>query len=160
MGSSWKTLTVAIIAAAAFGGGYYLLRAGESTVAALEGYMREGQNAAPTLCVFPGASSFRVSVQDLKIQIENQNLRADWIQSESRQPNHIHAISNDNGKHYYVWSDEVQNPLIFTKEQLFKVDGIGFTNVSGGVCRPLWSPDPSLFVVPDTMTFKPYEENG
>lgn len=160
MQSSWKTLVAFVAMVVIFAGGYYYLRAGESSLATLEAYMQDQVEAPATVCVVPDAGSFTGAIQNFKVYIDKQNLRADWVQLESREPQHIHVISNDNGATYYVWSDEVQNPLIIAKDQMQKVSGVGSFKDLDGDCRPLWFPDQSLFVVPESMTFKLYVDNG
>ncbi|OGG65554.1 hypothetical protein A3D71_04660 [Candidatus Kaiserbacteria bacterium RIFCSPHIGHO2_02_FULL_55_20] len=160
MQSSWKTLTVVIFACAAFAGGYYFLRSRESTLATVEAFMRAGQSAVPTVCVFPDSGSFTLAIQNLKVYVDGNNLRADWIQSESRQPTRRHIISNDAGGHYYAWNDQRQNGMIITKEEVQKANGLDFLTSSAGSCGPLWFADQSMFVVPDSVMFPTDSGNG
>lgn len=160
MQGSWKTLVAAIAMVIFFAGGYYYLRAGESSLATLEAFMRGGQSAAPTVCVFPDSGSFTLAIQGLKVYIDGKNLRADWIQSESRQPTRRHVISNDAGEHYYAWNDQGQNSMLITKDEMQKANGLDFLGSSAGNCGPLWFADQSIFVVPDSIMFTSGDGNG
>ncbi len=153
MSSQLKTTVSILVLGVIFGGGYLAFRTYQSSSGVLDRYMHAQQKAPPTQCLFPGGGSFQVTVQDLIIYMDGQNMRADWTQFEAGRSMKIHAISNDNGMHYYAWGDEETNPMLVPKEQFVEIGGT--SSEKEKECGPWWSPDASMFVVPDNLTFVP-----
>lgn len=156
--TSVSKVFLAIVSICVFGGGgYYLLRVHQSSTDVVEAYMREQKSVPSTVCIFSRGGSFDSSIFDLTIYLNGQYLRADWIQHQYGRAASIHAISTDNGRHYYAWEGEEAEGIILPREFIEKGESLFFSGEEGS-CRPWWMVDHSLFAVPDTVTFTEYDE--
>lgn len=146
-----KTIAFVLILGAFFGGGYLVYRSYTSTSSGVANYLSHGTPLAATTCPFKG-SSFEGAV-DGALFIDGVKLRADWNMAIRGIVRKAHAVSLD-GKTFYTWNDQSDVAYTTTVEEFLR-DFI-FLGLTDGTCQPWWSPDASMFVVPDTLEFAAY----